>query len=341
MFVNFKRSLIKRVRWTKHRKTEEYRLSIQSNSLYSVGSAGLCHPGKENSVRTECLSMQTKCFFCGNKRHPRFNCPARDRVCYKCKKKGHISSDCLSKSKNPTPTATLTSQQQSLSPASPVNSDDDKVNVFALVNGVLANCLIDTGAKRSHIDKAFINRTNLPVDDSTKEEIGLAIKGSTVRTRGSCNVQIDLLDRSYDKVNMLVMDNLMLDVILDRCLKEHQSVSFEFGGPKCPLNLNSLDVLKGVTPVRLFEYLSPDCRPVASKSRKYSSSDREFIATQTAQMLRDGIIEPSTSPWRAQVVVVNNSNHTKCLCIDIAKLYTNSLWLMLTRCHVCKPLQIA
>jgi len=46
---------------------------------------------------------------------------------------------------------------------------------------------------------------------------------------------------------MLVMDNLMWDVIVGReFLKEHQSVSFEFGGPKRPLNLNSLDVLKVV-----------------------------------------------------------------------------------------------
>jgi len=61
-----------------------------------------------------------------------------------------------------------------------------------------------------------------------------------VRIRGSCNVQIDLLDRSYDKVNMLVMDILMCDVILGReFLRGHQSVTFEFSGPKCPLNLNS------------------------------------------------------------------------------------------------------
>jgi len=207
--------------------------------------------------------METKCYFCDSKRHPCFNCPARDHVCYKCKKKGHFSSVCLFKSKNPAPTATLTSQQPSLSAASPVNSDDDKVNVFALVNGVLA---------------------------------------------------------SYDKVNMLVMDNLMWDVILGReFLKEHESVSFAFGGPKCPLNLNSLDVLQGVTPVRHCEHLTPDCRPVASKSRNYSPSDRAFIATQTAQMLRDGIIEPSTSPWRAQVVVVNNSNHKKRLSIDYSQ----------------------
>jgi len=72
-------------------------------------------------------------------------------------------------------------------------------------------------------------------------------------------------------------------------------------------------------PVRLFEHIAPDCRPVASKSRNYSPSDRAFIATQTAQMLRDGIIKPSTSPWRAQVVVVNNSNHRKRLCIDYSQ----------------------
>ena len=166
----------------------------------------------------------------------------------------HFSSAYLSESKNPMPTAALTSQQPSLSAASPVNSDDDKVNVFALVNGVLANCLIDTVAKRNHIDKAFIDRTNLSVNDSTKEEIGLAVKGSTVKTRSSCNVQIDLLDRSYDTVNMLVMDNLIWDVILGQeFLREHKSVIFEFGSPKCPLNLNSLDVLKGRTQARPWE----------------------------------------------------------------------------------------
>jgi len=45
------------------KSSEEYRLSAQSNSLHSVGSAGVCNPGKENSVRTECLWMETKCYF--------------------------------------------------------------------------------------------------------------------------------------------------------------------------------------------------------------------------------------------------------------------------------------
>jgi len=76
-----------------------------------------------------------------------------------------------------------------------------------------------------------------------------------------------------------------------RVSENKKVLSSSLAGPKCPLNLNSLDVLKGFTPVRLFEHLTPDCKPVASKSRNYSPSDRAFIATQTAQMLCDGIIE--------------------------------------------------
>jgi len=115
------------------RNCEEYRLSADSISVHSVYSAAACNTSEENSVPAECVSMETKCYFCGNKRHPRFKCPARDRVFYKCKKKRHFSSVCLSESKNPAPTAALTSQQPSLYAASPVNSGDDKVNVFALL----------------------------------------------------------------------------------------------------------------------------------------------------------------------------------------------------------------
>jgi len=59
---------------------EEYRLSVESNSLQSFGPAGVCNLGEENSAPAGCLSMETKCFFCGNKRHHRYKCPARDRV---------------------------------------------------------------------------------------------------------------------------------------------------------------------------------------------------------------------------------------------------------------------
>ena len=195
------------------RNCEEYHLSVGSISVHSIDSAAACSTSEESSVPAECVSMETKCYFCDNKRHPRFKYLRETAFSANARKVIFPVFVCLNL--NPAPTAALTNQQPSLSASAPVNSGDDKVNVFTLVNGVLANCLIDTGAKWNHIDKAFINRTNLSVNNSTKEEIGLAVKGSTVRTRGSCNVQIDLLDRSYEKVNMLAMDNLW-DVLLGR-----------------------------------------------------------------------------------------------------------------------------
>jgi len=42
-----------------------------------------------------------------------------------------------------------------------------------------------------------------------------------VRTRGSCKLQTDLFDRIYGKMNTIVMDNLIWDVVLVRDLSEN------------------------------------------------------------------------------------------------------------------------
>jgi len=209
MFVNFKRPVIKRVRWMKRSvivksiacRSTQFPFIRLTLLLRAVLAKRVVCPLSVCRWKQSVISAATSDILASNAlREAAFSTNARKNifpvfVCLNLKNQHQ--------------------QQPSLSAAAPVNSGDDKVNVFTLVNGVLANCLIDTGAKRNHIDKAFINRTNLSVNNSTKEEIGLAVKGSTVRTRGSCNVQIDLLDRSYEKVNMLAMDNLW-DVLLGR-----------------------------------------------------------------------------------------------------------------------------
>ena len=42
----------------------------------------------------------TKCWNCGNNRHPRSTCPARDVQCNKCNRKGHFGNFCRSSSNN-------------------------------------------------------------------------------------------------------------------------------------------------------------------------------------------------------------------------------------------------
>ena len=72
--------------------------------------------------------------------------------------------------------------------------------------------------------------------------------------------------------------------------------------------------------MRLFEHLSPDCRPVAMKRRNYSTADQDFISNEIKKLLADDVIEPSTSPWRAQVMVTkNDNNHKKRMCIDYSQ----------------------
>jgi len=91
----------------------------------------------------------------------------------------------------------------------------------------------------------------------------------------------------------------------------HKSVNIHFGGLERPLHLGTLKPLKASVPVKLFEHISPEVRPIAVKSIRYSQADQEFIAREIRRLLQEDVIEKSTSPWRAQVVVARNESTGK------------------------------
>lgn len=62
-------------------------------------------------------------------------------------------------------------------------------------------------------------------------------------------------------------------------------------------------------PPSLFSHLYPRIIPTATKSHHHTIADNKFIKEETAMMLKEGIIEPSISPWRAQVLLTSNENH--------------------------------
>jgi len=55
---------------------------------------------------------------------------------------------------------------------------------------------------------------------------------------------------------------------------------------------------------RLFEFMLPECKPVAIRSRQYTKDDGEFIQAEVEKLLAQDIIEHSRSPWRVKVLVV-------------------------------------
>ncbi|KRX73852.1 Retrovirus-related Pol polyprotein from transposon 17.6 [Trichinella sp. T6] len=95
----------------------------------------------------------------------------------------------------------------------------------------------------------------------------------------------------------------------------HESVTLNYGGNLPPLIICDLATLR-VDPTRFFAHLTPDCRPIATTSRKFSAEDTDFIRNEMRTLLEDGVIEPSISPWRAQVVVLKDERRKKRLVVD-------------------------
>jgi len=125
-----------------------------------------------------------------------------------------------------------------------------------------------------------------------------------------------------------VLPTLCRDIILALYFQsQHQRecVIFELGG-----NLQDIVVSHDETcavavaetqEVSLFSNLTAGVKPIATKSRRFSHEDRLFIQDNVDKMLSEGVIRPSSSPWRAQVLIVKDeaNRHKKRLCIDYSQ----------------------
>ena len=146
-------------------------------------------------------------------------------------------------------------------------------------------------------------------------------------TNGLCCTDIDLNNNHYKSVNLKVMKNLCCDVILGQDFqRQHKSVQIMYGGPKPDLVIRGEELhcalaAASLESPSLFGNLNPKCKPIATKSRKFGKDDREFIEHEINSLLKESIIESSSSPWRAQVVVVKDSTerHRKRLCVDYSQ----------------------
>ena len=127
-----------------------------------------------------------------------------------------------------------------------------------------------------------------------------------------------LQDRIYENVRFTILEDLCTDVILGTDFQEqHESIVIKYGGDEPSLTLCALPFLAAEPPF-LFSNLTEDCGPIATKSRRHSSEDREFIEKETRRLLQEGIVEPSNSPWRVQALVVDNGG-TKRMVLDYSQ----------------------
>ena len=77
--------------------------SAQKDSKTYLPSATNASATTDDNFEVNAVNAKAKlnelCYFCGNKRHARPKCPARDAICRNCQKQEHFAKVCLS-SKN-------------------------------------------------------------------------------------------------------------------------------------------------------------------------------------------------------------------------------------------------
>lgn len=263
-----------------------------------------------------------RCFYCGgNTSHRRVKCPAFNAQCQLCSRKGHFANVC--RSINATNNAVTAEESavdsddsevaaNAISAASP--SSLSKATIPVTLNNYHADALIDTGSSVSFINEKIARLMQLK-QKPHKQTITLASQNNVTFVRSVCFATITMNKYSHKNRPLLVVSNLCADLIIGHdILKEHSCLQFNFGGPKEPLVCNVMQA--SVPPASIFTNLSPNIKPIAVKSRHYSEQDEKFITEEISKLMEDGVIEPSVSPWRAQVLVAGGGAHRKRLVID-------------------------
>ena len=187
-----------------------------------------------------------------------------------------------------------------------------------MINDYSLSALIDSGSSDSFIHPDVAQKLSLPISP-TNTDVNMAVLSLSSNVLGYCITDITVNDKKYSKVILYVMKDLCADTILGQDFQsKHESVTINYGGSEPPLVIASLSTLN-VNPPKLFEHLTADCKPIAMKSRRFNDADQKFIHNEVQRLLQEGIIEPSTSPWRAQVVVTKDTRSKKRLAIDYSQ----------------------
>ena len=139
--------------------------------------------------------------------------------------------------------------------------------------------LIDSGSTHNFIYPDLVEQHSMTVHP-TQENVTMATSAFSTKMVGYCLTDITLKGRQYSNVKLYILPNLCADVILGQNWQaQHESITIHYGGVAPPIKVCGLTTLN-IDPPLLFQYLSADCKPVATKSRRYSKEDKDFITAE-------------------------------------------------------------
>ena len=250
--------------------------------------------GKANQQPSGKQGQTEKCYFCGNSRHSRIKCPAKDVNCNICSKKGHFAKVCQSKPQDLPNQQTVASMHfpflAAITGQAPYSLR--KLIQYLKINGYTVSTLIDSGSSESFIHPTVVNKLSIPITKCSGN-VSMASASLKCEHLGYCYISFNLNNKQYNDFKVSVLNDLCVDLILGIDFQQqHESITFQFGGDKPNLNICNLATLN-TNPPLLFENLPENCKPIATKSRRYSETDKKFIDSEIQRMLKEGIIEPT------------------------------------------------
>ena len=265
-----------------------------------------------NSATLLCSVEGQDCRFCGEGAHLRKFCAARHSRCSFCRQPGHFAVVCKKQARRNSP-STKPAPQNLANVSVNLSSPLTKSITRAKVNGQEVNALVDTGSTMTFISSELANRLGL-VAKPPRSAVTLASSSNSTWTDGRVSVKLELEDFTYENLSVQVLQNLCCEFLMGIDLfGQHKRLVIDYNGAKGDLKMSSVSDLPqcnlsqaNIDPTRLFTNLSGDCHPVKCPSRIYSAPDKEFISSEVARLKKEGIVEPSDSPWRAQVLVTTN-----------------------------------
>ena len=191
------------------------------------------------------------------------------------------------------------------------NNNETRTLLECNILGFKFSALLDSGANNNFISFDTINLLKPHVNLIKIPRLNLKVASK----RGNadppvinycCYLTLQIDDHTYEHVRFLITNELDdFAIILGvPYFKMHSRVTFV--NDQCSnfpsFQVHVLGAMK-IGPPSPFSFLHPNIRPIASKSRHYQPADQIFIHQEINRLLQEQIIEPSNSPWRAQVVV--------------------------------------
>jgi len=115
----------------------------------------------------------------------------------------------------------------------------------------------------------------------------MALTSLNKRVIGHRFADINLNHRVYKSTCLGVLKDIILGHDFQ---KEHKRVTIEFGGSKPGLIIPNLApicavIADTIDEPSLFLNLLPDCKPIASKFRRFSKDDQHFIHQEVTKLL--------------------------------------------------------